>query len=83
VLQEWFYFPVSDLDEKDLLVRELQQLKLAYQKLQDHVLTKEGEVSLVLCPAWTLNIILFQLATYQNVWLVQSPHSGYFVWPME
>jgi hypothetical protein len=28
-----------------LLVRELQQLRLANQKLQDHVLTKEGEVS--------------------------------------
>jgi len=27
-----------------LLARELQQLRLAYQKLQDHVLTKEGEV---------------------------------------
>jgi hypothetical protein len=31
-----------------LLVRELQQLRLAYQKLQDHFLTKEGEVRLIL-----------------------------------
>jgi hypothetical protein len=38
-------FPVNELDRRDLLVRELQQLRLANQKLQDHVLTKEGEVS--------------------------------------
>jgi len=38
-------FPVNELDGRDLLVRELQQLRLANQKLQDHVLTKEGEVS--------------------------------------
>ncbi|XP_021934432.1 uncharacterized protein LOC110836976 isoform X1 [Zootermopsis nevadensis] len=38
---------VNDRDEKDLLIRELQQLKLAYQKLQDHALTKEGEVSIL------------------------------------
>jgi len=38
-------FPVNVLDGRDLLVRELQQLRLANQKLQDHVLTKEGEVS--------------------------------------
>jgi len=41
-------FPVNELDGRDLLVRELQQLRLAYQKLQDHVLTKEGEVRVYL-----------------------------------
>jgi hypothetical protein len=46
-----FCFPVNELDGRDLLVRELQQLKLAYQKLQDHVLTKEGEVRVILRPA--------------------------------
>jgi hypothetical protein len=40
-------FSVIDADGRDLLVRELQQLRLAYQKLQDHTLTKEGEVSAV------------------------------------
>lgn len=43
-------FSVMDADGRDLLVRELQQLRLAYQKLQDHTLTKEGEVSVVLYP---------------------------------
>jgi hypothetical protein len=43
-------FSVIDADGRDLLVRELQQLRLAYQKLQDHTLTKEGEVSAVLYP---------------------------------
>ncbi|XP_023709540.1 uncharacterized protein LOC111865601 isoform X2 [Cryptotermes secundus] len=38
---------VIDANGRDLLVRELQQLRLAYQKLQDHTLTKEGEVSIL------------------------------------
>jgi hypothetical protein len=41
-------FPVNELHGRDLLVRELQQLRLAHQKLQDHVLTKEGEVRVIL-----------------------------------
>jgi hypothetical protein len=40
-------FSVIDADGRDLLVREVQQLRLAYQKLQDHTLTKEGEVSAI------------------------------------
>lgn len=66
-------FPVRDLDEKDLLVRELQQLKLAYQKLQDYAHTKDGEVSFSLSPSlwyilWTLSItLLSQFEENQNV----------------
>jgi hypothetical protein len=48
------YFPVNELDGRDLLVREVQQLRLAYQQLQDHILTKEGEVSVILRPDFTL-----------------------------
>ncbi|XP_069678675.1 uncharacterized protein [Periplaneta americana] len=40
-------YSVVDDDERNSLIRELQQLKMANKKLQDQILTKEGEISIL------------------------------------